>query len=197
MSDQNVSSAARHEEQWFSRFPAATQVYIAAGLLLPTFLIFGAWNTVVADIGWIGFALLYGVYLCAVLVLVARSKSRRNWALVVATITLAVDLGQTWYGTSADTPQMTLAAFILFRWWLTVGYVAAWGIARRLDTKWIVGLPLAALATIVVIAPVEMNVDYENVFQRWAVWIGGFIIGSLICWGLDAYARGALGQQTT
>lgn len=196
MSDQNFSSAARHEQQWFSRFPAATQAYIAAGLLLPTFLIFGAWNTVGNAVGWVGFTALYGIYLCAVLVLVAKSNSRRNWALAVASVTLAVDLGQTWYATSSQTPQMTLAAFVLFRWWLTVGYVAAWGIARRLDTKWIVGLPLAAMATIAVVAPLEMNADYLNEFQKWAVWIGGFVIGCLICWALDAYARGAFGQRS-
>lgn len=180
------------DQQWFNRFPSQIQIYVVIGGLLPTLLMFGARDAVQQAVGWVAFVALYGVYLLAVIVVTARSQARRNWALLVAGAVLAIDLAQTWYATSPDTPKMTPAAFIVFRWSLTVGYVAAWGIARRLDARWLVGLPLAAIAVIALLVPLDLFTTYANWFQNWSVWIGVFVVGCLICWLLDASGRGLL-----
>ncbi|MEE6168620.1 MULTISPECIES: hypothetical protein [unclassified Mycolicibacterium] len=73
---------------------------------------------------------------------------------------------------------------------IAVGYVVAWGVARRRSGIWAVGLTAAVVLDGIVqwvyrLLPTETFSDSSWWVKSWALNIGAFVLSCLICWALD------------
>lgn len=185
----------------FNRTAPRTQALLSAALLLPTLAIY-------APIGlnndfFVEFAFAAsGGYFLAALAVVARSRPRRWWALAIAAATLVAEGLILMVSTDADMGLQT-AFFVV----APVGYVAAWGVARRHSGWWRSGLPLAAV-TVIVLRVALLWDAYDSTVLRawwwwWLLWPAITTLGCLACWAVDLRAArkttrmtGATGPST-
>lgn len=183
----------RERSSRFTRLSPKTQAVTSASFLLPT-LAFFAPIVKDADFSGIAFA-VSGVYFLAILAVVARSRRRRWQALFVAAVALAVEiLGFVLvldHNSLDDIGYLTMAVIVA----TPVGYVAAWGVARRQHPLWWrAGLPLAA---VVVILPLRAAVFaiwgandamLQSWWTWWLLWPATVALGCVVCWAVDARA---------
>lgn len=191
------------------------QVVVSALLILPTIAFFyvgsrpfrRAWmhQWPLGVTMWLPGVLL-AVYFVVVVACWAR-PGRRLPAVAIAGVVALFDTVQ-----SGITHQLLRGgeldlsarpSFVLPDWFypaahvlIFVGYVAAWGVARRRNTIWSVGLAGAVVAAMVVRWILET--DAVDVFKAssswinaWAVEVGAFVLACLICWAVDAIASAA------
>lgn len=191
------------------RFSPAIQAVISALLLLPTIPIFfvnrlmlmadfatewpeplrNVWVLVSNAVLWVYFLVVVGFW--------ARRK-RRMAALGIAFVGMMLETAM--LGASLFVPAMTST----YAQWIvqgsgvivTVLQVAAWGVARRKNNIWTVGL-IAAVVCGVALQWAYRSASAEDFasdswwIKSWAWNIGTFVVPCLICWAVDAMARGA------
>lgn len=189
------------------------QALISALLLLPTIPVsFGVkfligympydWPRLLWNLCFLGLEALLPLYLVVMVALWAR-QGRRGAAIGIAVATMVFELvilgvqlifirssneGVTWWAVEA--------AGVL----AMVGYVTAWGVARRRNAIWTIGL-IGALICGALMQWAFWDVHGE-IFQSffgwvlsWALYVGVFVLSCLICWGFDAL--GGRSQRAT
>lgn len=192
------------------RIPPIGQILISALLILPTIAIsyigsrpfrrewLHEWPLGVAM--WVPGVLL-ALYFVVVVACWARPR-RRLAALAVAVGVAVFDTARS--GVSHQLLQggeldvSAQSAFVLPDWFypvsdvlILVGYVAAWGLARRRNNIWVAGLVGAVVSALVVrrihqTEVIDVFKASSSWINAWAVYIGGFVLSCLICWALDA-----------
>ena len=188
------------------RGTATTGALVSAALVLPA-LIIGYLRLWAYDTGWstdvvrfwsLAWTVVLGSYFVAVVAVRARTAARRPPAVTMGVAATVLDVGGSAlvsYATYSGPVQwldriLTVVTLVLF--------VAAWGVARRRTSKWVIGLVPTVI--IAVLVPVLSASDwlYTALGTPWiaylAVWIGAFLLGCVICWGFDA--MGSSGQST-
>ncbi len=195
------------------RIPPGGQILISALLILPTIAIFYAgsrsfrrawldgWS---ADVASLVLATVLALYYVVVVVSWAR-RGRRRAVLAIVLVVALVDLalaGVDFYlyrlSLVPDSHGLPRAPITLPAWVLItvpvlvlVGYVAAWGMARRRNGIWVAGL-IAAVACGAVVQwiqrslPIDVIVNDSWWIKSWALHVGAFVLSCLICWALDA-----------
>lgn len=175
--------------RWFSRFSSQAQGWISAALLAPPLLIkvFGTqvirpsltreeWGIV-----WDFYTIAYGLYFLAVIAVVTRYRARLVPALSLGGAVVFLDIVLT-LG-----PDMSwFANFVLFGV-IVIGYVAAWGIARRQHHQWLWGLLVSAVACTAFRFLLYSSPIGGSLFLL-AKWELTFLTGCLICLAFDVAA---------
>lgn len=194
------------------RIPPVGQILISALLILPTIPIFYAgsrpfrrawlheWPLGVAM--WLPGVLL-ALYFVVVVVCWAR-PGRRLPAVATAGVVALFDTvlsgisHQLLQGGELD--LSTRPSFVLPGWFyavahvlILVGYVVAWGLARRRNNIWVVGLVAAVVSALVVrwiyqTEAIDVFKASSSWINAWAVPMGAFVLSCLICWAIDAIA---------
>ncbi|MBX8690189.1 hypothetical protein GO011_22375 [Mycobacterium sp. 20091114027_K0903767] len=194
------------------RTPPVGQILISTLLILPTIPIFyvgsrpfrRAWlnEWPLGVTMWLPGVVL-ALYLVVVVACWAR-PGRRLPALAIAVVVALLDTLQS--GISHQLlggGELDLSArpSVLLPGWfydvahvlILVGYVAAWGIARRSNMIWTVGLVGAVVSAVVVqwihrTEAVDVFKASSSWINAWAVEVGAFVLSCLICWAVDAIA---------
>jgi hypothetical protein len=183
-----------------SRWPAPVQSLVSAALAIPTIPLWflrpqpynWGWDDFLAGIWLVALTVVLDVYLVVLVTIFARSSRRRVAALITAIVSAVVDV--------ADTAMVTFASVTeALRWadriLVVVSFVlsvAAWGIARRRNRVWVIGLAVSVLIGIGLVALYQSEWLYNTLGDVWVVywvlWVGGFLLCCVICWGIDALA---------
>ncbi|OBC14232.1 hypothetical protein A5784_30095 [Mycobacterium sp. 852013-50091_SCH5140682] len=186
------------------RFSPGTQILISVLLVLPTLPIFFA-NSLLLRADWVGYwpeplrnlwalgcnAILPLYYL--IVVACWARPTRRSAAVAIAFVTALLDTA--WLAAiliifrSSDTGLLAWV-FAAVQVLIAVGYVVAWGVARRRTGIWAVGLTAAVVLGGIVqwvyrLLPTETFSDGSWWVKSWALNIGAFVLSCLICWALD------------
>jgi hypothetical protein len=173
---------------------------VSAALAIPTIPLwylrllpwYHDWNWGLSGIWAIVLTLVLDIYLVVMAAIFARNSRRRVAASVVATVATVLDAGDTAiqaFGSTSDLLTwtdrvLTAIVFVLF--------VSAWGISRRRHAWWVIGLVPTSLIGIGLVALYASDWLYDTFtdiwFVYWVLWIGGFLLCTVICWGIDALA---------
>jgi hypothetical protein len=176
------------------RFSPSRQSFISAALLIPTLVIYLVFlegvRPAIEDPYSVGTAyglwtLVYSAYFVAVIGFVARNGACRKQALLIASAIAVLDTGYSWYTSSPDALATRNFDHLVFTA-IMIGYVAAWGVARRQHRAWQSGLA----ATIVVAAINEFGISIRGGwFIGWLTWPGVFVLCCLLCWAAEAFGK--------
>jgi hypothetical protein len=189
-----------------SRWSPPVQSLVSATLVIPTIPLWylrlvpsdRGWDQMLAGIWTLVLTLVLDVYLVVLVTIFARTSRRRVAALVTAIVAAVVDV--------ADTAMVIFAPISEGLGWadrvlVVVSFVlsvAAWGIARRRQSSWVIGLALSFLIGIGLVALYQSDWLYDNFpdfsggwIFFWVLWVGGFLLCCLICWGIDVLASAA------
>lgn len=197
------------------RLSPGTQILISVLLVLPTIPIFFV-NSLLLRADWVGYwpeplqnlwalgcnAILL-LYFVVVIAFWAR-RTRRSAAVAVALVTVLFDMA--WLAAilfvfrSSDTGLLAWL-FAAVQALIAVGYVAAWGVARRRNGIWALGLIAAVVCGGVVqwvyrVLPIGVFLDGSWWIKSWALNVGAFVLSCLICWALDAMGAGSRRAST-
>jgi peptidoglycan/LPS O-acetylase OafA/YrhL len=190
-----------------SRWSAPAQSVVSAALVIPTIPLWylrllpadRGWDSVLDGLWTVAVTLLIDVYFVAMVAIFARNSRRRMPALATAVVASVLDL--------ADT---ALVSFVLgselLRWAdrvlivvMLVLFVSAWGIARRRRPLWVIGLAPTFVIAIGLAALYASDWLYDTFtgvyIVFWVLWIGGFLLCSVICWGFDALSSAARSKE--
>ncbi len=186
------------------RMPPAGQAGISAALLLPPLVFFvidllpwtaGAiWSPSLGSVLWesaITGAL--GAYVVAVVAIFARDPQRRIRAIAVAGAATALQLiSVPWTAWSYNIfggglARLGYQALIVIS---AVLVVAAWGLARRHNQIWFVGLLVPLVLGIVLLGrswwqSLDSGIAGITLWLQWVTTVG---LGCAACWGVDALA---------
>jgi hypothetical protein len=188
------------------RWSAPTQSLVSAALVLPTIVVWylrwfpsgRGWDEVLDGIWIVALTLVLDGYFVVVVTLLARSSGLRVPALVTAIAATVIDVG--------DAALVMLAPYSDAILWADRGltvvilmlFVSAWGISRRRSPVWVIGLAPALLIAILLDAVYASTWLYDNFTDVWivfwALWIGGFLLCCVICWGFDVLGA-AVGRK--
>lgn len=202
------------------RISPAVQILVSALLVLPTIAIFytgsrpfrRAWlhEWPPGVVMWAPGVLL-ALYFVVVVACWAR-PGRRLAAVSIAVVVALVDTVQSGVSyrvlNGGELDLSARHAVVLPGWFydatdvlIFLGYVAAWGVARRRNSVWLVGL-VGAVAVGVVVRWIN-RAEIVDVFKApsswinaWAVEMGAFVLACLICWVVDAIASAARRTST-
>ena len=175
-----------------------TQALVSAALVLPTVVIW-CLRALASDLDWsvdilklwsLAWTAVLGGYFVAVVAVFARTAARRLPAVIMGIAATVLDVGGSAvtsfasYTGAVEWVDRILTAVTL------VGFVVAWGIARRQNPKWAIGLAPTLVVAVLITVLYSSGLLYRAVgtawIAYWAVWIGAFLLGCLICWGFDA-----------
>ncbi len=181
-----------------TRGSTTTQALVSAALVLPTVVIWYL-RALASDLDWsvdilklwsLAWTAVLGGYFVAVVAVFARTAARRLPAVIMGIAATVLDVGGSAvtsfasYTGAVEWVDRILTAVTL------VGFVAAWGIARRQTPKWAIGLAPTLVVAVLITVLYSSGLLYRAVgtawIAYWAVWIGAFLLGCLICWGFDA-----------
>ncbi len=198
------------------RFSAGTQILISALLVLPTLPIF-LLNSLLLRADWVkywpeplrnlwvlGCNAILLVYFLVVIASWAR-RAHRTAAVAAALVTAVFDTA--WLAASlfvfrsSDTGVLVWV-FAAVQVLIAVGYVVAWGVARRRTGLWAVGLIAAVVFGGVVqwvyrLLPTEVFFDGSWWIKSWVLNIGAFVLSCLVCWALDVVGAGSWRATTS
>lgn len=171
---------------------------VSAALVVPTVVIWYL-RALAVDLDWpvdttklwsLAWTAVLGGYFVAVVAVLARTAARRLPAVAMGIALTVIEVGfaaVTSFGSYTGVVEWAdriLTVVIL------VGFVAAWGVARRRTPRWAIGLVPTLALGVLVSALYASGWLYRAVgtvwIAYWAVWIGAFLLGCLICWGFDA-----------
>ena len=178
---EGVASPAR----WYGSLSPQRQIWVNAALLVPTFVLrlimwFFVVPTATRDSWHVAneiHTVVYGMYFIGVIAMVTRGRARLYQALTAAGIVVALDIIFSW-------PRITGATGLLIFNIVCVGYVAAWGVARRCGRSWIWGLLLSVIVCTLFRSLIYSS-DYYGPIPAWSAFELMFVIGCLLCWGID------------
>ncbi len=179
--------------RWYAKQSPQQQIWINAALLVPTFLLYLisdyiVWPQVTLE-GWRLAneiqTIIRGLYFVAVVAMVSRDRSRLPKSLTAAGIVVGLDIVASWpdYPTTETAYPTHAAPFWLFSF-ICLGYVATWGIARRVEQRWMWGLLVAGVVGTFFRAMIEVSPFYGP-FPAWIGSVLIFVLGCLICWAID------------
>ena len=191
--DGRQSSERAGHHAVLERYSPQVQAAVSAVLLVPTLVVFFvAWQVIptihdqqARGTGNALFTLVYSAYFVVVISFVARNPQLRVQALRVAIVAATVDTAYTWYDYSPGALGPVGLSHLIYAL-LCVAYVTAWGIARRQHRNWKIGV---ALATIVAGVCQFVTPIREGWLTAWALYVGAFVIGCLICLAFDVGIR--------
>ncbi len=166
--------------------------------MLPTVVIWYL-RALASDLDWpvdtvklwsLAWTAVLGIYFVAVVALFARTAARRLPAVIVGTAVTILDVGIAAVTSFASYTGVVEWADRLMTVVTLVGFVAAWGIARRQTPKWAIGLAPTLVVAVLIAVLSASGLLYRTIgtawVAYWVVWIGAFVLGCLICWGFDA-----------
>jgi hypothetical protein len=183
----------------------ATQAMVSASLLLPTVVAFFIRSTVIyqfdgggatmfrSDVWNMALTAATDVYFIVVVAVRARTATTRVTAALLGLLASILDLATlalVYYTDYKGVVQWISnagggIALVLF--------VAAWGVARRWRPTWYFGLiPTFIIAVLITLTyQLKWAVDFLGEmllswYVGWALWVGAFVLGCLICWAFDA-----------
>jgi Domain of unknown function (DUF4190) len=153
----------------------------------------------------IGVSLLLDVGFVVVAYLRAITAGKRTAALIAGLIATAIDVGSL-----ALIMYVPALADSVALGWLngstTILFVAVWGIARRRNPLWLVGLVPALIVSILVAYSYRTGWVYETFGDgdgggvAWlvyaVVWFGAVALGCAACWGFDAVGGSSTPEQS-
>ena len=178
-----------------ARYSPRAQAAISAALLIPTMVMYFAWNHIPYpdDRGQAagfnaGFALVQGTYLIVVVAVVTRIRSRMLRVLLVAAAAVVLDTLIYVLDTLFSLGLWAESIHIL----LMFVYAAAWGIARRQHRKWVIGLALGLVIVVGYAACTSWLLvasDAPRWLHGWASQVGTFVVVCLVCWVCDVAGR--------
>ena len=191
-----------------SNWSAPVQSLVSAALVIPTIPLWylrllpyeRGWDDFLGGLWLVALTVVLDVYLVVLVTILARSSRRMVAALITAIVAAVVDV--------ADTAMVTFASVTeALRWadrvLVVVSFVlsvAAWGIARRRNSLWLIGLALSLLIGIGLVALYQSDGLYNTLGDVWIVywvlWVGGFLLCCAICWGIDAMASTSAKRAT-
>ncbi|WKG05643.1 hypothetical protein [Mycolicibacterium sp. HK-90] len=207
------------------RFSPAAQTGISALLLVPTILILflqsllrqatwvKEWPEPLRNVWDLGCNALLWLYFLVVVAFWARRNRRVAAVSIVVAMALfdtALVAAYLWYPSlHALTGDSRVLMWVLDACpvLIAVGQAAAWGVARRRNKIWAVGLIVTVvLATVdqaVRLSLIRDAVRNRDSFTEWwnqwwgvaATSLGIFVLSCLICWAMDAMSSGA--RRTT
>jgi hypothetical protein len=183
---------------------------VSAALLLPTIVAFFIRSTVVyqfdgagssifrSDVWNMALTVATDVYFIVVVAVRGRTTATRITAALLGLLASMLDL-------------VTLALVYytdygaVLQWIGSAGsglalllFVASWGVARRRDPAWYLGLIPAVI--IAVLTSLAYQLQWANAvlgawllswYVGWILWVGAFVVGCLCCWAFDSRSRGA------
>jgi hypothetical protein len=170
---------------------AAIQAVISASLVLPTlpFYFMAFW---ISDVWWESWVwvMILDVYFVVVVAVRSRTSARRRVAVALAAVATLVDRG---LAAAIDLDVLPAAETWLFRasYVSILIFVAAWGVARRRQSRWLLGLvPTVGLVVLALwyYATVTNN-QTGDWLTFWAVDLGVLLSGCLLCWACDGRRR--------
>ncbi|MGD9618575.1 MAG: RDD family protein [Mycolicibacterium sp.] len=178
------------QPRWFSRFSPQVQGWISAALLAPPLLVKAFMTEVVRSsvtreewgIAWDAYTVAYGLYFLAVIAMVTRDRARLAPALCVAGAVVFLDIVLT-----LGLAMSRVGSFVAFSG-VVMGYVAAWGIARRQHKQWLWGLLLSALVC-TAFRFLFYSSPIGGALYLMGKWELTFLMGCLICLAFDVVAR--------
>lgn len=191
-----------------NRGTATAQAVVSAALVLPTTVIWylRAWP---AGMDWsadgfriwsFAWTVVLGGYFVAVVAVLARTSARRLPAVIMGAAATVIDVGAAAMVSffSYSDPVLWIERVLMVV--TLVLLVAAWGVARRNTPKWVIGLVPALVIAVLVTALYATDWLYTAFgtapIAYWAVWIGGFLLGCVACWGFDAVRTSAVSTET-
>ena len=130
--------------------------------------------------------------LCFVVIVAFRARrERRAIAVCFAVAVMAFSVGFTaanMFFFQIGYPSWVFAVVTVV---LVVGWVAVWGVARRRNRIWLLGLVAAVIFGVIerwvhLALPVKVFVGPPGWVAAAALYLGGLVPPCLICWGLDA-----------
>lgn len=149
----------------------------------------------------LGVSLLLDVGFVVVAYLRAVTAGKRVAALTAGLIATVIDVGSS--ALTIYVPAFGDSAAI---GWLngstTIFWVAVWGIARRRNPLWLVGLVPALIVSVLVAYSYRTAWVYETFGDGMAwllyavVWFGAIGLGCAACWGFDALGGSSAEEQT-
>jgi hypothetical protein len=189
-----TTATPRVMARFIDQRPPGVQAAITAALVAPQLAMYGALSAISVSDGheraaiWGVFSLTYGIYFLSMLALTARDRRLMPWALLTGGVGVLVDTVFTWYVLSPLALATANAAGVVYTL-VIVLYVGAWGIARRQHRNWVIGLPLTALFAGACQIGIYAQYGAPTWFAAWALYVGVFVVGCLVCWAFDAGSR--------
>ncbi|MGV1005973.1 MAG: hypothetical protein ACOYEV_14680 [Candidatus Nanopelagicales bacterium] len=175
---------------WFGALPPMMRALISAVLMLPVvvypFFMAGTLTNLLVSVA----------YFVAVLVVLARSRRRRSFALSLAAVTGAIVIAMGVFLAKAVALGNVAAVVILL---FPLGFVAAWSFARRNHSGFWMGLLLASpfavgMQYVLVHSPSDQPGQPVRPIILMSVWGISTATGCLVAWCVDLAAR-KIGQN--
>lgn len=171
---------------WYNRQSPITQIWISVALFIPILVLYMVQDLAIDPTldrsgqhvanGLV--TVIYGLYFVAVIAWVARDRQSRQRALVVAAAVVILDILFSW-----PVPVHRWASLWVFSA-IVVGYVAAWGVARRQHRAWWWGLVLSAILC-TTYRYFILGTDLTGWAGAWFRYQIAFVIGCLTCLAFD------------
>ncbi len=174
------------------------QALVNAALVLPTVVIWYLralasdldWSVDISKLWSLAWTAVLGCYFVAVVAVYARTAAQRLPAVITGIAATVLDVGGSAVTSFASYTGAVEWADRILTVVTLVGFVGAWGIARRQTPKWVIGLAPTLVVTVLITLLYSSGLLCRTVgtawIAYWAVWIGAFLLGCLICWGFDA-----------
>lgn len=173
---------------WYNRNSQPVQAILSLGLLLPALVIAGMLPAFLGEpLGTLLAGIICCLYFIAALWLVARTHERRSRAVGLG-VASTVLLYLAWI-IRDDGPIAIVGGAVT-----TVGFIAAWGIARRSNAGWKTGFAVSAIVAAVIHSlyyednffGFQLPIIVDSSLWFWQVWPVTVAIGSLVWWCVEA-----------
>lgn len=196
------------------RNAAVCETWISALLILPALVFYATvpYGYEVWTVHWLVTKLPAELYLVAVVAILGRTHKRRALAIALALLGAVIERalvaplysqhipGHPYFysddfyaGMNADFQNGSAGASgkaLFFAYASMILLVAAWGVARRRNRLWLIGIPVSLLiisaAWAVAYQPRQLLIEGPWLSNR-VFDIGVFVVCCLACWGFDAW----------
>jgi hypothetical protein len=176
--------------------PPPAQAAVSAALILPSLLDYYLVYDGMDGPYWLSSVViaLLEIYLAVVVAVWSRTPQRRVTAVALVLTGLVVDRGAEALNMNVFdeySQGLFAAAWIA----MVLLFVAAWCVARR--TMWISAAGLVPTLGLAALAAWFYSSGHAlGWLQIWAIDVGVFVAGCLMCWGLEVLVRGQAGTDS-
>jgi hypothetical protein len=184
--------------------PAAREVLVSAALIAPSVIAYALIRNVTSyTTPWQPWAvnLVFDIYVVACVGLLARNESRRLPAILLALLATGITAFSTAPSTfgylrnsilnSTSSGSYVQPNYLTWLIWLpTIAiflFAVAWGVARRRNSGWVVGLVPSIFFLVISIWYREHHIWDGSLgwFHFWLMDVGLFVACCLVCWVVD------------